>query len=164
MHLPRAFRFRAQLCIAKLILRYLRRCPIFLIPDFAHLEILFPFSLMQNGELTDFWPWQWARVARLTGRKVRSDDWFAPRSGAGQSGGLTQAGNSPFAPRSGANDKADAPGQTLLQKTTEAIPGRRRAACYLYSLSNGFSGLFLQYLQSGALHVCSTHILQLGQK
>jgi hypothetical protein len=54
-------------------------------------------------ELTDFLPWQWVRATRLTGQKVRSNDWFAPRSGAGQSGGLTQAGNSPFAPRSGAN-------------------------------------------------------------
>jgi len=44
--------------------------------------------------LTDFLPWQWALDARLTGQKVRSNDWFAPRSGAGQSGGLTQAGNS----------------------------------------------------------------------
>jgi hypothetical protein len=42
---------------------------------------------------------------RLTGQKVRSNDWFAPRSGAGQSGGLTESGNSPFAPRSGANEK-----------------------------------------------------------
>ena len=47
-----------------------------------------------NGELTDFLPWQWARDARLTGQKVRSNDWFAPQSGAGQSGGLTQSGNS----------------------------------------------------------------------
>jgi len=47
-----------------------------------------------NGELTDFLPWQWARGARLTGQKVRSNDWFAPQSGAGQSGGLTQSGNS----------------------------------------------------------------------
>jgi len=47
-----------------------------------------------NGELTDFLPWQWAPDARLTGQKVRSNDWFAPQSGAGQSGGLTQAGNS----------------------------------------------------------------------
>jgi len=30
----------------------------------------------------------------LTGQKVRSNDWFAPQSGAGQSGGLTQSGNS----------------------------------------------------------------------
>jgi hypothetical protein len=44
--------------------------------------------------LTDFLPWQWARDARLTGQKVRSNDWFAPQSGAGQSGGLTQSGNS----------------------------------------------------------------------
>jgi hypothetical protein len=56
-----------------------------------------------NGELTDFLPWQWAHAARLTGQKVRSNDWFAPRSGAGQSGGLTKSDNSPFAPRSGAN-------------------------------------------------------------
>jgi hypothetical protein len=70
-----------------------------------------------NGELTDFWPWQWARVARLTGRKVRSDDWFAPRSGAGQSGGLTQAGNSPFAPRSGANNLYNLRGQSAIPKT-----------------------------------------------
>jgi hypothetical protein len=34
----------------------------------------------------------------LTGQKVRSNDWFAPQSGAGQSGGLTQSGNSLFAP------------------------------------------------------------------
>jgi hypothetical protein len=54
--------------------------------------------------LTDFLPWQWACDARLTWQKVRSNDWFAPRSGAGQSGGLTELGNSPFAPRSGAND------------------------------------------------------------
>jgi hypothetical protein len=45
-------------------------------------------------ELTDFLPWQWARPARLTGQKVRSNDWFAPQSGAGLSGGLTQSGNS----------------------------------------------------------------------
>jgi hypothetical protein len=44
--------------------------------------------------LTDFLPWQWARDALLTGQKVRSNDWFAPQSGAGQSGGLTQSGNS----------------------------------------------------------------------
>ncbi len=53
------------------------------------------FSFRFNGELTDFLPWQWARDARLTGQKVRSNDWFAPQSGAGQSGGLTQSGNSP---------------------------------------------------------------------
>jgi hypothetical protein len=45
-------------------------------------------------ELTDFLTWQWARSARLTGQKVRSNDWFAPLCGAGQSGGLTQSGNS----------------------------------------------------------------------
>jgi hypothetical protein len=45
-------------------------------------------------ELTDFLPWQWALSARLAGQKVRSNDWFAPQSGAGQSGGLTQLGNS----------------------------------------------------------------------
>jgi hypothetical protein len=45
-------------------------------------------------ELIDFLPWQWARVTRLTGQKGRSNDWFAPQSGAGQSGGLTQSGNS----------------------------------------------------------------------
>jgi len=59
--------------------------------------------LSTTRELTDFLPWQWARGARLTGQKVRSNDWFAPQSGAGLSGGLTQSGNSPFAPRSGAN-------------------------------------------------------------
>jgi len=51
-------------------------------------------SLWVTRELTDFLPWQWARDARLTGQKVRSNDWFAPQSGAGLSGGLTQSGNS----------------------------------------------------------------------
>ena len=35
-------------------------------------------------ELTDFLPWQSARHARLTGQKVRSNDWPAPRSGANE--------------------------------------------------------------------------------
>jgi len=55
--------------------------------------ILFIFAF-PTRELTDFLPWQWGRAARLTGQKVRSNDWFAPQSGAGQSGGLTQSGNS----------------------------------------------------------------------
>ena len=45
-------------------------------------------------ELTDFLPCQWARSDRLAGQKVRSNDWFAQRSGAGQSGDLTQSVNS----------------------------------------------------------------------
>ena len=52
------------------------------------------FGHCLTRELTDFLPWQWARAARLTGQKVRSNDWFAPQSGAGLSGGLTQSGNS----------------------------------------------------------------------
>jgi len=52
----------------------------------------FPYFQGLTRELTDFLPWQWARAARLTGQKVRSDDWFAPQSGAGLSGGLTQVG------------------------------------------------------------------------
>jgi len=71
--------------------------------------------------LTDFLPWQWARDARLTGQKVRSNDWFAPQSGAGQSGGLTQAGNSPFAPRSGANGTNKARGQPALAKNCTGL-------------------------------------------
>ena len=58
---------------------------------------------LPNTQLTDFLPWQWACNARLTGQKVGSNVWFARRSRAGQTGGLTQSGNWVFARRSRAN-------------------------------------------------------------
>jgi hypothetical protein len=49
---------------------------------------------MVNARVDRLFALAMGACARLTGQKVRSNDWFAPRSGVGQAGGLTQAGDS----------------------------------------------------------------------